>query len=57
VVAVGALRAVEFVGDVVMALSCTEATGADFLMSLCDLRAGACSFDVETVFVVVRSET
>jgi len=55
--AVGALRDVEVVRDVVMSLSCREATGADFLMSLCDLRIRADSFDVETVLVVVRSET
>ena len=55
--AVGALRDVEVVLDVVMSLSCTEATGADFLMSLCDLRIGADSFGVETVLVVFRSDT
>jgi hypothetical protein len=54
---VGALRDVEVVRDVVMSLSCREAMGADFLMSLCDLRIGADSFDVETVLVIVRSET
>jgi len=51
------LKDVELVGDVVMSLSCTEATGADFLMSLCDLRLGAGSFGVETVLFAVRSVT
>ena len=54
--AAGALKDVEVL-DVVLSLSCTEATGADFLMSLCDLRIGAGSFGVETVLVVVRSKT
>ena len=53
IVVVGALSKVE-VEDVVVS-GCTEARGADFLMSLWDLRTGAVSF-VESVFVVLRSD-
>ena len=53
-VVVGAPSNVE-VDDVVAPSSCTEARGADFLMSLWDLRIGAVSF-VESVLAVLRSE-
>ena len=42
------------VEDVVVS-GCTEERGADFLMSLWDLRTGAVSF-VESVLAVLRSE-
>ena len=56
---VAALSVVELDGDVIVPLGCTEATGADFRISLCDLRTGADSFEVESVLVVeavVRSD-
>jgi hypothetical protein len=52
---VGAFREVESVRDVLAPSVCTVANGCDFLMSLCDLRAGAESFPVERDFAVVRS--
>jgi hypothetical protein len=58
--AVGAARDVAPLCDDAIPLGCTEALGADFLMSLCDLRIGAGSFEAERVLVVVadvRSET
>jgi hypothetical protein len=48
--AVDVLRDVDPVCDDVVAFGCTDARGADFLMSLCDLRTGAGSFEVERVF-------
>ena len=55
---VGASTDGELIGELVAPLGCTEATGADFLMSLCGLRIGAGSFEVERVFVpVVGSDT
>jgi len=55
--AVGALSFVDWVPDAVVVPDCTEASGADFLMSLCGLRIGARSFEVERLFVVVLFES
>ena len=53
--AVGALRVVESVREVLDLSGCTVASGDDFLMSLCDLRICAVPLAVEEDLVVVRS--
>jgi hypothetical protein len=53
---VGALSDVESVFEVVAPLGCTVATGADFLINLCDLRTGSFVVDSEcAVLAPVRS--